>query len=55
VADFYAARDTTIGGAPLDGFVTALHNLPGIERTKTALVVEALAQSLQQISLDTRI
>lgn len=25
MADFYAARDTTIGGAPLDGFVTALH------------------------------
>ena len=28
MADFYAARAGTNAGAPLDGFLTALHMLP---------------------------
>ena len=33
MADFYAARATTNGGASMDGFVTALHTLSSIGKT----------------------
>ncbi|AMJ61052.1 sensor histidine kinase [Bosea sp. PAMC 26642] len=48
MADFYAARATTNGGAPMDGFVTALHT----HRMKNTLaMVQAIAsQTLKGVT-----
>ena len=36
MADFYAARAGTNAGAPLDGFLTAVHSMSGARITGTA-------------------